>query len=432
MSKNERRLYLLHFFLFFGFIIAGLLVDGPDAVFRGFIELQVHPARLLNDYTLAGGSGAALLNASLVALIGLGLVRLNDIRLSGPTIAAVFTLFGFGLFGKTPINILPVISGVYIAAGIAGKKFRDYIIIALFGTALAPLVSLLAFELTISPVYAFPLAIAGGVLAGVLLPSVAIVMLRLHQGYSLYNIGLTTGFLALFSAALVFGRGTQLPGAQLWNTSPGPLLVFLVPAMSLILLFSGLFGMGNGASGSFRRLLKLPGRLPSDFMSLESAGGTLINMGLLGLVFWGYCMVSEAPLNGPVIGGIFTVIGFGAFGKHLRNVWPIVAGVIISALVFGFPLNTPGVVLAVLFGTTLAPIAGEFGVLMGIMAGFIHFLMVMRTGNWHAGIGLYNNGFAGGLTATLLVAIIEWVRTNRYSDKIRRDGSYRAKEESKK
>ena len=56
MSKNERRLYLLHIFLFSGFIIAGLLVDGPDSVFRGFIELQVHPARLLNDYTLAGGS----------------------------------------------------------------------------------------------------------------------------------------------------------------------------------------------------------------------------------------------------------------------------------------------------------------------------------------------------------------------------------------
>jgi hypothetical protein len=32
----------------------------------------------------------------------------------------------------------------------------------------------------------------------------------------------------------------------------------------------------------------------------------------------------------------------------------------------------------------------------------------MRTAPWHGGLNLYNNGFAGGLTATLLVSIITW------------------------
>jgi len=38
---------------------------------------------------------------------------------------------------------------------------------------------------------------------------------------------------------------------------------------------------------------------------------------------------------------------------------------------------------------------------------------VERTGAWHLGVNLYNNGFAGGLTATFFVAVIEWYRSNR-------------------
>jgi hypothetical protein len=41
--------------------------------------------------------------------------------------------------------------------------------------------------------------------------------------------------------------------------------------------------------------------------------------------------------------------------------------------------------------------------------------MVERTGAWHLGLNLYNNGFAGGITATLLLAVIEWYRAARGS-----------------
>ncbi|HDQ14008.1 MAG TPA: DUF1576 domain-containing protein, partial [Sediminispirochaeta sp.] len=68
-----------------------------------------------------------------------------------------------------------------------------------------------------------------------------------------------------------------------------------------------------------------------------------------------------------------------------------------------------------LFGTTLAPLAGEFGVIVGFVAGFTHLLMVERTAAWHGGFDLYNNGFAGGLTATFFLAIIEWFNSNKRS-----------------
>lgn len=152
-------------------------------------------------------------------------------------------MFGFGMFGKTPTNIIPILAGVVIAARIARTTYREYILIALFGTALAPLVSLVAAELGLPPTLGIPAA--------------------------------------------------------------------------------------------------------------------------------------------------------------------AIAGLVV------------GVILAALFGTTLAPLVGNFGIGTGIVAGALHPAIVMRSGGWHAGIGLYTNGLAGGLTATLLVALIERVHSVRPADRTR-------------
>lgn len=54
----------------------------------------------------------------------------------------------------------------------------------------------------------------------------------------------------------------------------------------------------------------------------------------------------------------------------------------------------PGPLLAVLFCTGLAPIAGQFGVFWGMVAGFLHMTIVQNTSILHGGMNLYNNGFA--------------------------------------
>ena len=203
MKRDERLLYGLLWSILGALVVTGFAVQGFPGTVEGLWRIQVHPGRLLNDFTSVAGEGAALVNAALAAAIGLALVKVNRVRLSGPTVAAFFTILGFGLFGKTPTNILPIILGVWLSAKIVRKRFAEYILIALFGTALGPLVTMLAFELGAAPALAIPLAVAGGVLAGMLLPPLALVMLRLHQGYNLYNIGLTSGFLGLAVAAIV-------------------------------------------------------------------------------------------------------------------------------------------------------------------------------------------------------------------------------------
>ena len=55
---------------------------------------------------------------------------------------------------------------------------------------------------------------------------------------------------------------------------------------------------------------------------------------------------------------------------------------------------------------TLAPIAGRFGWHWGIVAGFVHSSAALSVGSVHAELKLYNNGFAAGIVAAVLVPVI--------------------------
>lgn len=408
---NHRSLQRILILLLAAMIITAFAVDGISTL-KAVVAIQVHPARLINDFVEIGGVGGALLNAALVGLIGLLLCMASGIPISGPTWAAVLTMTGFGLFGKTPVNVLPIILGVYLAARSVGKGMKDYLIIALFGTALGPLVSALAWEMGLSLIPAIMAGLAGGIFIGYLLPSIAVSMLHLHQGYNLYNMGLTCGFLGLFAAAFIRGFGGNFPTQMTWYTESHPVLMLMVPVLSLLLLISGTISGGKRAFTDLRKLLRIPGRLPSDFVDGASPEAVLLNAGFIGLIGSGYVYFVGAAFNGPVIGGLLTIMGFAAFGTHLKNSWPVVTGVILATLVTGNSLSSPGPILAAIFCTTLAPLAGGFGIIAGLVAGIIHFMMVMQTGAWHGGMNLYNNGFAGGLTAAIIVSVIQWYRSN--------------------
>jgi hypothetical protein len=411
--EGERPLYLMFGCTAVGLAAAGIIFQGFIPVLEGFLALQLHPARLLNDYVEAAGAGAAVFNAAVVAAIGLILIRLTHVRLSGPTVAAFFTMMGFGLFGKTPLNILPVILGVFLAAKIVRKSFSEYILIALFGTAIGPVVTFIIAEAGLAGPPAYIAGGGAGIVAGILLPSVAIALLGLHKGYNLYNVGFTAGFLALFAAAFFAASGRGLGLGGVWSSERLLFLVLLIPVLSAVFVISGLFLGGRRIFADLKKILKMHGRLPTDFFDAASPGGGLLNMGIMGTAAWGYVILIGGDFNGPVLGGILTIVGFASFGKHPKNALPVMAGVALSCLVFGKDFAAPGPILAALFATTLAPLSGEFGIPTGVAAGFIHLVIVERTAAWHGGINLYNNGFAGGLTAALLITVTEWYQSNR-------------------
>jgi hypothetical protein len=152
-------------------------------------------------------------------------------------------------------------------------------------------------------------------------------------------------------------------------------------------------------------LVALSGQSPCDFTTLVGAGPAWMNMGLCGLIGLGYVLLVGGDLNGPVIGALFTIVGFAAFGKHPRNIVPIMAGVFLGTILKPLTVTNPSIILAALFGTTLAPIPGKFGWPWGIAAGFVHLSVAQTVGQLHGGLNLYNNGFAAGIVASVLAPI---------------------------
>ena len=120
----------------------------------------------------------------------------------------------------------------------------------------------------------------------------------------------------------------------------------------------------------------------------------------------GVILLTGGDLNGPTVGGVLTIVGFSAFGKHAGNIVPIMAGVVLGSFVMHSSVSSGAVQLAMLFGTTLAPISGYFGWPYGVLAGFLHSAVVLYAGTPVAGLNLYNNGFSGGLLAIILYPTI--------------------------
>ncbi|MBP7401775.1 MAG: DUF1576 domain-containing protein [Clostridia bacterium] len=389
--------------------VSAFLFDSPGEVLRGNRVILTSPANLITDYFALAGPGAALFNAGVMTLLGILAIRLLRVRISGPLMAALFTVAGFSLFGKNLFNSIPIMAGVYLYALVSRTPFDRYLLQAFFGTALGPLVSEIAFNLGLPAGIGIPLGVLAGVAAGFALPPLSVHFLRFHQGFNLYNIGFTAGIIGMFFIAVLRNFGITVDTVNQVSEPDNLPFAALLGVLFAGMLLAGL-RMSGGRGSGLGALMRQSGRLAADFVTIAGFGPTLVNMALLGFASSGYVLLVGGRLSGPVIGGILTVVGFGAFGKHLRNVLPIFAGVFLMGLVNRYDLHSPVMLLAALFGTTLAPVSGYYGPVAGVVAGMLHTAMVMNISYLHAGMNLYNNGFSGGFIAAALVPIIDGLR----------------------
>ncbi len=367
------------------------------------------PGQLLTDYFEIAGLGGGFVNSGLLIIGTTTLLKLLRISLSGVSIAAVFTIGGFALFGKNLFNVIPIIFGVFLYTLLSGQNIKTYIYVALFGTALAPMATHFVFSGEFGH-----LGIFLAILTGFLLPPLSSFCLTLHRGYNLYNVGFTAGFLGMILGSFLKGFGVEPKTRMILHTENQFLLGVVIYATFFSILMYGLY-KNNGTFDGYNRIFKYPGKLLTDFVLLENEGLALINIALLGLIGTTYVIVTNGTLNGPTIGGIMTLAGFGGLGKHPKNTLPVMLGVTLGAIFNTVPFNSVYMTLAALFGTTLAPIAGEFGAFWGVLAGFIHSELVLNVTFLHHGLNLYNNGFSGGFVAMFLLPFIEAFQNLRVS-----------------
>ncbi|HCU57094.1 MAG TPA: DUF1576 domain-containing protein [Anaerolineaceae bacterium] len=390
------------------------VVNSPLEVFTGELEIITSPSILITDYMAYANPGAAFFNAGLVTLIGLGLAWIIKARFNGYLLSAIFTLAGFAFFGKNVFNILPIFIGVFLYDRLFNQQpLKDLIAPLLFGTTLGPVVSQVAFGFDLGW-WGLIGGIVLGILCGVLLAALMNHIYSFHMGYNLYNTGTTGGFVATVVYITMRGFGLEIKPAFYWATQYTGFLTWFVLGTVLFLIALGL--IWGAKFSQYKKLWVESGRLASDFVVITDLGTTLVNMGLVGLIALAYVLLVGGDLNGATLAGIFTVMGFGALGKHPRNILPIMAGVYLSCFTHIWEHAEPGPLLAALFCTTLAPLAGRFGIIAGIIAGALHLPMVMHVGSLHGFMNLYNNGFAGGLAMLLIVGFIKGFKPELLKD----------------
>lgn len=394
------------------FVAFGFIVDGPERVLHGLLAIVTTRDALLTDYFGIGGIGAGCVNAGLLTLSACLVYRLAGAKITGASVACLFLVLGFGLFGKNLLNVWSIVAGVWLYARFKGESFANHVNTAFFGAALAPVFSEILFSTTLSLEFRVPLAIVTSLVIGFILAPAAAQLFRAHMGYSLYNMGFTAGIVGTLIVAMYKSYGFIPDPVMIWTSGNNALL-----GGFLALLFAAMVALGfhfdRALPSRLKRIMTEAGQAPSDFIALAGFGATLANMGLAGGVGLAYVLLVRGDLNGPVIGAILTIVGFAAFGKHPRNVVPIMAGVFLGSLFKPFGAADPSILLAALFGTTLAPIAGRFGWHWGVVAGLVHSSAALSVGSLHAGLNLYNNGFAAGLVASVLAPVIIAIRARR-------------------
>lgn len=369
-------------------------------------EIIVSRDALITDYYVLGGSGAAYFNAAMVMLICIGLVAWSKIPFTGPTMAAIFINACYALWGKNPVNILPILLGTWLYARLHRMHFGRYIYTALFGTCLAPFVTEMMYLLPNPLPVNLALSVVMGLIIGFLLPPLSAHTASMHMGYNLFNVGFSAGLLAFVIVSVLRSFGMESETVFLWREGRPVEVTVALYLYFVLAFFLGLY-MTRGNIKELLHIFKHPGRAVADFVLMDGPGATLMNMSLVGSIGTTYIILAGGDLSGPVVGAIWMAFGFAAFGAHVKNYIPVLAGVYLFTFISKYEPATPGIQLAALFAVGLAPIAGQFGVIAGILAGALHSAIVMCTAGMYGGLNLYNNGFSAGFVAIFLVPTLE-------------------------
>ncbi len=413
-----------------------------ENVFYNFYLILISPSKLVTDYFCLGGLAASFLNAALCGFFCNLMIAIFKAESKSSLLAGYFLVIAHCFYGLNLLNMLLPFFGVIIYCLARRKKIAEHLHIAMFSTALAPFVSDFLFRYTL-PEGAFVfgtvqltvggvvLAVAFSVLSAFIIPAIIPGTEKMYKGYNLFKAGLAIGFFGTFAHALFYDTlGIPSPDVvvrenSIYNSFGNSYMLFVTIFFSVVFLVSfviGFIGNGNTFKG-YKSLWGCDG-WRDDFNEKFGPYLTFVNIGVYGFAILAFqtavfLFAKGAGFTGPTTGIIIASITFTACGQTVRNVWPIALGYIIvvglSALICvltGMPIvwtvSSQVYINGFAFATGLCPFSGRFGWKIGTLSGIICAVLCMVTLFMHDGFVLYNGGLTSGLTAMILLPILEF------------------------
>lgn len=187
----------------------------------------------------------------------------------------------------------------------------------------------------------------------------------------------------------------------------------LLPGSALFGLFLLLFGLFQAPPAEIfaglRTIVLYEGVLITDYIAIAGIGPAFVNSGLVTLISLALLKLTHAPVNGSTLVAVGLMSGFSLFGKNFVNIWPIIIGTALYALLRkeSFTLH----VNMALRATSLAPMVSFIaidlnpwlGILIGLVIGILVPPVAEHAHHVQNGMNLYSLGFACGLVAMMLV-----------------------------
>lgn len=421
-------------------LIAAFYTGEWGSVLYDWYLIMISPCPLVTDYFAIGGLASAMLNAGACGMA----CFLAMILLKGDsqpnTLAGYFLVVAHCFYGLNFLNMWPCFLAPFIYLKLKKLDFKSNLHVCMFATSFGPFISEFLFRYTQRDTFTFgvahlniqgiPLTIGFSLAIGFVIPAILPGAKSWHKGYNLYNGGLAFGMFGFFVFNLMYKTMGITPPEVLTHTNDiyegfgrsfhlYSTVFFLI--LFLICIAIGYHLNGNTFRGYYR-LTKDTG-FSSDFSEKYGMPLCLINIGIYGLIFLIYInmitiFTPGAGFTGATIGVILASLTFTSMGQHPKNVWPILAGyVLLYELTIFFcqingrditwSISTQGYINGVAFATGLCPIVGRYGVRAGIAAGMMCASMCTATRDLHGGFVLYNGGFTAGITALVLLPILE-------------------------
>lgn len=392
--------------LAFILIVSAFFVNTPKEVIIGLKNIILSSSILTTDYIEVGTLGSTLLNAGLVLILNLVIIRLLDLRMSGLIYAAVYMILGYSFFGKNVLNSLPIYFGVFLYSKINKIPTRNLIIPLLFSSGISPLVSYIMFGFDIKLYISIPLGLLSGISAGMIVPAMSSHTIKFHQGYNLFNVGFSLGIIAILFNGILSLFGYETDKITILSDEYSTILYVILFSFSLCLIIISIL-TNPKAIKMMPTLFKRSGRLVSDYIRDYGISLVLLNQAGIIIIQGIICLIFKVNLNGVVFGTIISVCGFAGAGMHIKNTSIIMLGAIIMSLIVGSDISQTSIIIGILFSVALSPVAGRYGIFIGILTGALHMAILPLCLSFQGGYDLYNNGFCAGFVACIVITITE-------------------------
>ncbi len=434
-SLNESNFLKLFFgFVSLCFIAASFFMPGNNMIVYGMKKILLDTCKVSTNYFAIGGYAATFMNMGLVGLFCTALCFLPGAKAVNATTLGFLLTVGFGAWGINPLNMIPTILGVLLYCLVKKEKAGSQVNAMMFSTGIAPLISDLLFRYPGTEYAGFnglglALAIVVGLIIGFFLPAGLGHAPNIHKGFNHYSAAVPIGFTAFFLRTVLYnvmlgqkiGDVSALSSAGHLDVQSWPATnIFCFVLFGLCIVFALLLGC---KPADYWKLLKDSGKGVS-FTTKYGNAPFLMNVGLFGLMIVGYFNLAglidgKEVWTGMTFGIVFCMLCTCNSGSHPGNVWPIMAGYMVTSFLFGWIARALGVenysltigaqaiLIGLCYANGLSPISGTYGFGYGILAGGLHYLLVTAVPDMHGGFCLYNGGFTAALICLMLVPQLE-------------------------